>query len=361
MDSQLAYTLRVNGAPYAGWTAMSVTRSIERMSGEFNVRLSRNADDGVVTLSDALAPGAAAAVEIGTETLLDGFIDAVNHSFDARTSEIEIAGRDKTADLIDCAATVDGPFEFANIRLDKVVEKIIKPFGLKLTVDADVGASFKRLAIQPGETAFEFIDRACRYRAVMAVSDGIGGIVIVKPSAEKSPGRIVRGENVLRGDMSLDEAERMSLYVVKAQAEPTSADTPAGETAQSEGRAVDVEVTRYRPTVIVGENQGYDMTLKERATWERRIVSARSRRATYTVQGWEAAAGVLWKPNSLVRVIDKPSGLDREMLIVAVNFTRDAQGTITVIDLALPDAFAIAAEKEDGSGSGSNLWVDDND
>lgn len=343
--SEPSFSMNINGSLIDGWTTMEVNRSIERMSGEFRVELTRKDLPPQIELK--IAPGQKSEVMIGDQPVLQGFIDTLNTSYDSSTTRITVSGRDATADLIDCAAAVDGPFEFNNIKLEKLVEKIIAPFGIKLTVLADTGTPFKRIAIQPGETAYELIDRVCRYRALLPISDGVGGLVIIQPGGLRSTGVLKRGVNILAGNYSNDWIERFSLYVVKGQSE-AEPETEAGAAAAVEGRATDPIVKRYRPSVITGENQGYTMTLAQRAKWQAQFARARSVRCTYEVQGWyiDQASKTLWLPNSIVPVQDTVFGINRDMLIVGVSQRRGNDGTFTSLELAVPEAFDLPAEIE---------------
>lgn len=363
-DIAPTFVARLGGQAFTNWTSMSVSRSMERMSGEFHLELTRQAATKDSFLGNAVLPGAAAQIEVGGKVILVGWVDEVKIEGDAKSDKITVSGRDKTGDLIDCAARVDSNFDFINQTLDKVVAQIIKPFGLKLTVSAPVGPAFQRLSVQPGETAFEFIERACRFRQVLILSDGIGGVALVKPHSQTSPGKLVYGVNALTRDVDLDEKEVFSLYVVRGNIEPLANDSDLGTDALAisvpEGRATDSLMKRYRPKVIISENQGYNLTFAQRAQWEKTLARARSKKATYTVQGWyaDAKAKVIWQPNSVVRVTDLPSGLDRNMLITGVSFTRDEGGTKTAIDLAIPEAFDLLPER----GPTNNLtWAADND
>ena len=60
--------------------------------------------------------------------------------------------------------------------------------------------------------------------------------------------------------------------------------------------------------------------------------------STYKVQGWRQSSGALWVPNQTVRVIDPIIGFDREMLIVEVDYTLDASGTVATLSVSPPEA-----------------------
>lgn len=360
MTPNMPFDIRLNGQSYYGWKALAVSRSIEEMSGSFDVGLTRKHTADDLYLTGQVAPGATVQIDIHGQTFMDGYVNATDYGYDAVTNSLAIKGRDRVGDLIDCAAAVDNRFEFSGQTADRAIAQILKPYGIPLRVEADMGAPFGRMAVQPGETAFDFIRRVCRMRGILPLSDGIGGLTLLKPAATKSPGHLAYGDNILSGAVMLDDSEVHSLYVVKGQTEVFfSDDDSAAATAQPEGRARDDMVARYRPKVIIAEAQGYAMTLTERAQWEKKHARAASRRAKYTVKGWEAKDGVIWAINTVVPVTDKFAGLNQEMLIVGLRFTYNSSGTRTELELAMPEAFDLPAMRD--SDQTSAIWVADND
>lgn len=338
------FSIKLNGAAYIGWKDISISRSIERMSGTFDVSLTGRPDNTYI--DNQLIPGTPVEVLINNSPVMVGYIDALKSSYDANRADLSIAGRDKVSDLIDCAATVDGPFEYNGLKLDQILDEILKPYKISVSYLADTGVAFKRIAIQPGETAFEFIERLCRYRSLLPISDGLGGLLITKPGTEKSKGKLVYGQNILEGNISLDNTNRFSLIVVKGQ-EEGSADNSASDVAGAEGRATDSLVTRYRPKVITGENPDSSLSLTERAKWESSKDRARSVSASYKVQGWTTdGQDDLWKINTIVPVVDAVRGLSRDMLIKDISLNRSISGTTTSLELVLPEAFDLPAESE---------------
>lgn len=351
MQSDPVFSLNINGKVWDNWEAMTFGRTMDRMGGNFTATLSLKPEEGMI--SSTIRPGLPVKVLIDDQEVLDGYVDAASHSYTDKSADISLAGRDKTGDLVDCAASVNGPFEFTNQKLEKVIDHILKPYGIPLTVDVKTGEAFGRVAIQPGETAFAFIERICRYRAVLPVSDGIGGMVLVKPAQIRSPGQLEYGVNIKAGDVKFDWSQRFSLYVVKGHAEGFD-ETSADDVAEPEGRASDPQVTRYRPTVIIAEKQGYNQTFKERAVWQRNTHRARGNTASYRVTGWYADADKkkLWTLNTIVRVKDPARTIDRDMLITGLSFERGPSGTTTLIELSAPEAYELIAEKQPSKESG---------
>lgn len=111
----------------------------------------------------------------------------------------------------------------------------------------------------------------------------------------------------------------------------------------------DSGVNRYRPLVIIADDNMTGSSGYQRAMWEMKRNNAEAQKSTARVQGWQKPDGSLWLPNEIV-VIDAPQlGVHKaERLIVEVNFTLDdSSGTVTELTLMHRDAFDEPAESLD--------------
>jgi len=208
-------------------------------------------------------------------------------------------------------------------------------------IDAPIGERFSSFSIQEGETAHECIDRACRMRAVMPISDGKGNLVITRAKSGVPVAELVQGENILyaRGDFSM--RERFSVYYIKGQnrGSDDNADAPENHT-QVSATATDTFVKRYRPLIVIAEDKGAHATYKQRAEWERNVRRGRSARATVRVNGWRNVTGALWRANTMVHLKSAFLGADTNLLIVGGNFILDeSQGEVTELSLVGREAF----------------------
>lgn len=114
----------------------------------------------------------------------------------------------------------------------------------------------------------------------------------------------------------------------------------------------DQQVSRYRPMVIIADDNLTGTSGYQRAMWEMKRNNAEAKKATAKVQGWQRDDGSLWLPNELV-VLDAPDlGIqNEERLIVDVEFSLDGQvGTVTTLTLMHRDAFDEPPEPLDESG-----------
>lgn len=328
--------LVVNGQRHEGWNRIRVHRGLEEIAGEFDLGVSERWSETIPPI-EVRAQDMCSVVVAG-ETLITGHVDRVGHSYDPTSHAVMVNGRDATGDMVDCAAE-HAKGEWRNADIGQIARDLAKPFGIKVVIAGDIGAPFPVFALEPGETAFDCLERAARQRGVRLLSDGRGGLVIgIKPAAA-SGASLVEGENILSCEVSNDCSQRFSRYIVRAQQCGTD-DTSGKAAAQVKSTADDAGVTRYRPLVVVDEDQGDIAGLQRRATWEASVRAARALTATVKVQGWNHADGI-WHPNTLVRLNSPTVRIDRELLVRDVDFVVDENGTFTELVLVPPEAYSL--------------------
>jgi prophage tail gpP-like protein len=355
VSAAASVALEVDGVVHRGWHSVTVAHGMERLAAAFRIELTEARDDG--SAPRRIRPGAACALSFEGEPVILGHVDQLGVDYDARTRRVTVVGRDLTGDLVDCAATTDGPFEWAGLTLPEAADRVCRPFALSVRSDVPPGAAFPRFALQPGETGHEALERAARQRAVLLMSDRVGHLVLTRAGAGgPAAGAIVLGANVLQASSSFDHSQRFDRVTVRGQAEGSV------EAAQGIARARDADVRRHRPKVLLAEAAGDGPSLQERADWEVQVARGKGRRVRYTVPGWRGATGRLWEPNTLVEVTDAELGLDRaELLVVEVELSCGADGTKARLELAPADAYARLPEgpgKGGAGGSGRSLWED---
>lgn len=360
--------LLVNGDSYAGWTSLGVTRAMDAASGAFTVELTERWEgaEGAAAQIEPwpILPGDKCEVRLAGVPLIVGYVDIFRPSFDANSHTINIQGRDKTCDLIDCAA-IHNPDEWRNLDLLAFARILAKPFDVPVSADVDVGEKFAVLKLQQGETAFEAIARYAKQRKLLLMPDGAGGLRITRAGTKRAVVGLVQGENMMQVTGTIDFSERFSSYVVKAQA-GYSVDSDGETEAHIEGSVTDSEVTRYRPMMVVAEAGGTSASATDRATWEANTRIGKSASASITVQGWrQIPGGPLWEPNLLVPVSSSWLRMFGEMIIRQATFERGEGGTTTKLDLVSPQAFAPEPPDSPKSKSGAtrkagkkNIWAE---
>lgn len=353
-------TLLIGDTIHEGWTSVEYNRSIERGDTAFRLMVSER----WATSSErrTIYPGQLARLQVGGRDLVRGYTVDIAPEYSVTDHSISVVGGDLMGDLIDCAATLTGPYEMAGLTLLEIATRICAPYGITVRAEVDVGPAFGRFSIEPGESAWEAIERAARQRALLPNGDGLGGLVLTRAGrGGRALGTIELGKNAMRAGGIYSYRERHSIVVVRGQQEGSD-DLDAEETVGPQGSARDDAVTRYRPLVIMAEQPGSSAAMQDRAIWQQRVARGRSRKLSYDLPGWYDDGGKLWQINTLVPVKDRYMDLDQDMLISEVSQSFEINsGYMTTLTVALPDAYDLIAEPEEAAPKADTGDDDDGD
>jgi len=339
--------LRVNGRAFGGWESINVYQSIEQVAGTFELGITEKWASG-----DAPRPihmGDACQVDIDGQRVITGYVDDTMPTYDAGSHGITVAGRAKTGDLVDCAA-IHKSGEWKDRTLAQIARDLCRPFGVQVVDLAHAETPFKKWKIQEGETVFACLERAARIRGVLLTGDAQGDLVITRGGAGRIGTPLVLGRNILSAQGQFSHRRRFSQTIVKGDHSGSDDAWCAAVTGRS-GTAADPRVTRYRPTIILAEDQVDNTAAKQRAQWNATVAFGRSQRMTYTVAGWLHRGG-LWQPNKEVPVDDAWSGMEGDLRIAGVRFLLDDRGQRTEITVMPREAFDLIALPEAGNVSG---------
>ena len=269
----MTVALIIAGSAHVGWTEATVTRSLETISGAFNVTLTER-EPGETT-PRTIRPGDGCRVQLDGDTVIQGYVDAVTVDYSATSHTIAVSGRDATGDLVDCSAATE-PGEWHNERLENIAAALCRPFGIGVTREVDTGEPFRRFRIEEGESVFEAIERACRFRAVLPLSDGRGGLILGGPSRSRTDVRLERGLNIISASGTSSWLSRYRNYTLLGQQAGGMGGFTAEQVAHVKAEARDGGVTRLPP-----------------ADDHRRAVAGRSRGAGKDRLGGQRAGGAL--------------------------------------------------------------------
>ncbi|MGL6223899.1 MAG: phage baseplate assembly protein [Steroidobacteraceae bacterium] len=358
-----AIELLVDGKLYGGWMSASVNRAMNAAAGAFTLAVTDRWTPSAEVW--AIEPGDLCELRVDGEVVITGFVDMVKPQFTKDGRSINVQGRDRSGDMVDCSA-VHTPDQWKNIGLLKLAEILAKPFGIAVKADADLGGVFPLVKLQQGETALEAINRHAKMRKVLLMPDGKGGILLTRTGSKRAAVPLIQGQNILSASGTLDWSERFSVYVVKGQASYRE-ETDGKAESHAVATVNDAYMMRYRPLLVVNDTETSNATAKDRAVWEANTRLGKSAQAAITVQGWrQTPGGPLWEPNLLVPVEAPWLSLSGEMLISQVTFDIDDNGgTTTTLDIMPPQAFEPEAPdgkqkkkpKRAGKGKGGgNSW-----
>lgn len=367
---------------------VSIHQSIEKIAGSFSIDVSGGWNQA---FENAIYKGMSATIRIGNEVLVTGYMDRVGIDITPTSHAIELDGRDKTGDLVDCSAP---PREWVGMSFEHVATELCKPYGIELYRQVQTGPAgyitpdptaepcpivkcdnggdkLPRKATNTGETVHRTLEKLAKIQGVLLISDGKGGLIVTRAGlGGRADDVLAMGYNIK--SIKLDESF-MGLYseiTVKGQANGATSTAAGSQTftsvqtvkpsatvkRQEPAKGVSVvdtasstknasTVGRYRPLIITADSQADAKRCADRAAWEIGVREAKSKRITVVVQGWRQRDGSLWRINTLVRLKCPWVREDEDMLIASCEYKLDASGgTTTQIELVPPMAYDVLRE-----------------
>lgn len=340
-------TLTIGGMIYGGWTSIELAMGIDAVAPSFKIGITeRWPNHPERWVIDAGAP---AVVAIGGETMITGYIDSLESDLVADQHNISISGRSKTADLIDCSA-INTPGSWKNLKLEAIAAEIAAPFGITVTADASTGAPFKAFALQQGETAWDAIERMLKQRGLLGITDVKGNLHLVSPKPGPPAFTITQGREPIEISGSHDVSDRFSRYIAKGQAAGDDHANGAVTTGPR-GEASDPGVRRYRPLIVMAEEQASTASLRTRAAWEASVRAAKAQSAVVTLPGWRQPGGLLWQPMQLAHLTAPSAWMDDALMIVSATFRLDEGGRKTELKFGRAEAYTQLPISEDARAS----------
>ena len=272
--------------------------------------------------------------------VFEGYIEDIDLvSKNDKGSTIEIYGRDKTCDLVDCQYD-DTKREWKNQTVSSLVKNICDYFDIDVVVDSSVqGQANTKVTIykaNEGQTAYSMIKRICDPLGILAYSKADGKLTLGRATTtDILTGTIERGKNVLSHSIRLSNRNRYSKYIVKGMGIGDDSKSLADWTECS-GDHTDTVVTRKRPFAVFADNTSEKGLCKNQAKWIAWNMGCLSRVYKYTVSGWRTDNDSLYDINKLIKVKDDWFDIDELMLIVDIDFYladgKSARTDITVVN-----------------------------
>lgn len=335
-------TLTIGIHQLSGWTGVRVTRGIERCPSDFEIGMTELYPGQIEEL--LVQAGDACTVKLGDDLVLTGYVDRVDYNISPDQHTVAVIGRGKCADLVDCSAEWPG-FQISGSDALGIAQKLAQPYLINVSAAPDSkGVRVERFNLMLGETAWEIIERVCRFGAVLAYDQPDGNLLLSQAAKVVAASGFTEGQNVQKGSMSYSMDQRFSIYECVTQSMDRAMEK--GEGGNLLGTASDEGVPRHRNKVLISEAPagGRDFAQK-RVTWEANRRIGRSAKLNVVTDGWRDAAGMLWAPNTLVPLslpTLKCGNEDKKeiWLVTEVAYHRDASsGTTCALTMMRPEAF----------------------
>uniref|UniRef100_UPI0005F2B449 phage baseplate assembly protein n=1 Tax=Xanthomonas sp. MUS 060 TaxID=1588031 RepID=UPI0005F2B449 len=209
--------LVVGGQNFGGWKKIRIEAGIERQARSFELEVTDRwpgstaaaTADTTPPLWRRIRPFDACQVFIGNDLVLTGYVDATPIQYDGQRINVNVKGRSRTCDLVDCCTPDTGRAPTAshsmwadvkgkdgktgtvvtpaaantnvwrNAKLETIAAALAAPYGVRVMTEIDTGAPITEHHVQIGETVFESIDRLMRLRHVLSTDNALGDLVFI--------------------------------------------------------------------------------------------------------------------------------------------------------------------------------------
>lgn len=343
-------SILVDGRQFVGWTRARVRSSMLEAADSFELEVTRG--EPWLIRGDTEAD-----VLLGTDVLLRGRVDALNASLGGQGVRVGVAGRSLSSDLID-GSFAGKATDLIGQTLEQVVEYLTAPYDVQVQGAVPDAEPFELFSIQPAESAWAALERACRLRGVLLTSTPAGALELVQPGAYAADVALVEGQNLKAATLQVDRSGRFRTY--KIAGVPNAAGFKALINKQkptaAEAFATDPAIREARRLTLLPE-QGVDFTnAQARADWEASYRAAKGAVLQLLTVGWrQHRRGAPWRKNMLVRVSVPSLYVEQVLLIRDVDYSRDeANGQQTLLTCVRPGAFTPnpVVPQEDSPSSG---------
>ena len=390
-------SIEVDGVRYDGWKSARIEIGIEQICRGFVVAVTDNFP-GNKNFS-RLQPGQKVTLRIGETTVCTGYITSTPIRYDAKSVSVQVQGKSKTVDLVDCcspwaAITAKSPAsgsqsedQWQDVKTDKpqkpvntvkpsktvntswhnqtaeqIISDLCAPYGIKVICEVkELNSKIANFTVNPGEKVFDSINRLLTKKNLIVTDNEYGDLVITEPGKKGNCSEYLEvGKNILSGTSNFDLSKVFSTYAVLGQHK--GSDLEYGKKAsQDKGIAYDPAVQRYRLLVIKDTGQSSETIASNRAKFEAAFRRAQLFKTSHRVQGWRQQNKALWLPNMKVQINDPILKIDGVFLIQSVTFTIDSSGLISEIGTISPGAYERQAAKVEvkqshTNNSGSTGW-----
>lgn len=350
-------TLTVGGVSHQDWMRFSVDASFLTPAGAWELDVGTE----YATLPAEVRPGARVVLSAGHDVLMTGLIDDITESLRRGRHELSIAGRDNAAALVDCSAPV---FTAQNMTLQEVITRIVHPFGIsKVAIRADKSVAPKKFSVEPGETAWEALQKVAEVNGLWSWVDPDGTFIIGGPDYSAPPvATLVLNRDGRNTILSLTRqrsiAGRYSEVTVLAQGHGSREHDGVHN---RRGTATDSGFTLYRPLIQTMCDTDTDDMATARA--KKLLSDSRLKALTLTVEvrGLRTPGGIPWTPGQRVNIQSDLYGIDGTFFMMSRRISGGrGQPLITTLTLKedgvwIPDAYPRSRHKHKGKGK-PRLW-----
>lgn len=342
-------TILAGGREWTAFERVQVQAGHDEAARSFRIDIA--AEPGPFATAWSFKAGTPLEIMSNGSLLCRGYVDQYRPTIsEHKRANIVVSGRSKAQDAIDSSAVhKTGRFKKKTVL---EIAKDLDKFGIGYSSDEKL-EPIPHYQIAPGETVHRCIEKLCRAQGLTLNGQPDGSVKITKGGRQTHAGALIEGRNIKEADADHNWTNRHSEVIVRGQR--PFAHGP--EALEIEAIARDAAVNRYRPVVVIQDDDTDKDRAKKRAKNRRNREAGNSLKANVTVQGFRDDGGQIWTPGNLVFVQSPFLDIAQMMLVETAQFTQDRrQGSETTLSLVDPRAY----DAKGGKGGKANAaWKTD--
>jgi prophage tail gpP-like protein len=336
-------TLIIGNTSWSGWTSVRLMRSLDTVPANFDIQVTEKYP---ASPDIDIKPGDVCKVQIGGDLVLTGYIDRYRAQVSPSAHTVEIIGRSKSADLVDCAAFIGEKdpskeqYQLPPGNTLSVVKALAAPYGIAVNSTAGDGVAIPKYPISLGETAWELIDRITKYSQVVVYDMPDGSLMMATAGEEAMASGFVQGVNIEHAEVDFTMDQRYSIYE-GFQTAVLGLTLDGAANVPPSAIATDTAVTRFRKKIIISEqNDTNGDIISRRVNWEAARRAGRSTAVTLVCDSWRDTSNNLWAPNHIASVkLPALKIADVAWVIGQVTYIKDLDGRHAEVLLMPANAF----------------------
>lgn len=327
--------LLIDGKRFRFWTSIKLTRSIDNMD---TLDIGAPFEPSLASFKETFRPFSFKSNEItvGGEPLFKGTMISVIPSLgDSKT--IQVSAYSTPGVLNDCTAPASAyPLEYNNQNLQAITNAVIKPFGISAVFEAEPGAVFERVAINPGQKLLDFLSDLARQRNLVISSTERGALLFRKSIESGIPvAKLRQGESPVVSVSPTFNPQDYYSHVTGI--EPIVVGLAGDVFTVKNGKLTNL----LRPFTFQAQDSESG-TLKEAVEAKAGRMFGNMVSYKVALNTWRDPAGDLWQPNTLVNLQSNNAMIYEpyNLVIRSVEFSRDENSQTATLDLVIPGSFS---------------------
>lgn len=334
-------TVICDGRAFGGWKSVEVEADLAQAARRWQVTGTPFWPEDTNPVK--FKPGAACQIFAGEDLLVTGYVDSVSLAVASDSTQLTLAGRSRTEDIVDCSVAESCPSSFTNTSLLEIAQRLCSPYAISVDTPVPITDRISNARINRDDAVFNALERLANLYGYM-LTDNTAGNLVIQRAGTVATSTVLDTTRWLDVSVQCNADQLYSDYLCRGQRAETDTDFGAA-IAHAFAVTIDPGVNRFRFLRVGAAGHATQAACQSRILWEAASRAGRAVQVSGTVQGWRDSARILWEPNTLVRVTDQRIAVDATLLLVSCKYTQGDDGTKTALKLQPVEAFSLTSPK----------------